>query len=96
MTLEDKCEEYKNMFDKLKLEDENCYERIRLYTNGCLGQSTKYIKDGNEITYFAIPKRDLVNLYLDLSDLINIKPEYTNVAHELYRRMAHIVDNNHC
>lgn len=90
----DKCEEYHKMFTLLKEVDNDCYQRIRLYTNGCLGQSTKFMKDGDEITYLAIPKRDIVNLYMELFSLINSKPEYANVSHELYRRMVHIVKCN--
>lgn len=90
-----KVDEYHKMFNKLKEEDNDCYQRIRLYLNGCLGVSTKYKNEfGDEITYYGLPKRDIVNLYIELSDLIKKDSKYEQVAHGLYNRMENIVKSN--
>jgi hypothetical protein len=78
-SLETKLNEYSRLFLKLEKEEPQLYERIRTYCNSCMGIETKGYKPD--------PKIDLQYLEIELSKLIDRKPEYNNVAYELYKRM---------
>jgi hypothetical protein len=79
LNLETKCDEYSRLFLKLEKEEPQLYERISLYSNASMNIKHK--------GYFPIPKTDSQYLEIELSKLIDRKPEYNNVAYELYRRM---------
>lgn len=86
MGIENKVNEYKEKFDRLKLEDPDKYNRIRLYINACVGVEQE--------NYKAAPQLDLIYLHWELTDLVREKPEYSIVAQGLYDRMNNIVYQN--